>query len=106
MAVVKGTTVIMSCVLNNNSGNNGIGKLKFIYFSVNSENNGINNLSDYPLNLLFYINILLYGALLFLYIIIYIYISRYIFNINYDKFRPKDIFGKILNFIINRYLEI
>jgi len=59
MAVVKGTTVIMSCVLNNNSGNNGIGKLKFIYFSVNSENNGINNLSDYPLNLLFDINILL-----------------------------------------------
>jgi len=42
---------------NNNSGNNG--KLKFIYFSVNSENNGINNLSDYPLNLLFDINILL-----------------------------------------------
>jgi hypothetical protein len=59
MAVVKGTTVIMSCVLNNTSGNNGIGKLKFIYFFVNLENNGINNLSDYSLNLLFDINILL-----------------------------------------------
>jgi len=52
MAVVQGTIVIMSCVLNNNSGNNGIGKLKFIYFSVHFENKGINNLSDYSLNLL------------------------------------------------------
>ena len=82
MAVVQGTTAIMSRVLNSNSGNNG--KLKFIYFSANSENNGINNLSDYPLNLLFDINILLYGALLFLYIILNIYISKYILNINYD----------------------
>lgn len=104
MAVVQGTTAIMSRVLNSNSGNNG--KLKFIYFSANSENNGINNLSDYPLNLLFDINILLYGALLFLYIILNIYISRYILNINYDKFIPKNKFGKILNFIINRYLKI
>lgn len=78
MAVVQGTTAIMSRVLNNNSDNNG--KLKFIYFSANSENNGINNLSDYPLNLLF--------------------------DINYDKFIPKNKFGKILNFIINRYLKI
>ncbi len=108
IAVVQSTTAIMSRVLNNNSANtsNGINKLNFICFSVNSENNGINNLSDYPLNLLFDINILLYGALLFLYIILNIYISRYILNINYNKFIPKNNFGKILNFIVNRYLKI
>ena len=106
MVVVQSTITVMSHILNKNSGNKGIGKLKFIYFSVNSENNDIDNLSDYPLNLLFNVNNLLYGALLFLYIILNIYISRYILNINYDKFIPKNKFGKILNFIINRYLKI
>jgi hypothetical protein len=53
MAVVQGTTAIMYRVLNNNSANNSVNKLKFICFSANSENSGINNLSDYPLNLLF-----------------------------------------------------
>jgi hypothetical protein len=104
MAVVQGTTTIMSRVLNSNSFNN-IDKSKFIYFT-NSDNNGFNNLNDYPLNLLFEINILLYGALLFLYIILNIYISRYISNLNYNKVLPKNNFGKILDFLISRYLKI
>jgi hypothetical protein len=78
MAVVQGTTAIMYRVLNNNSANNSVNKLKFICFSANSENSGINNLSDYPLNLLF----------------------------DYNKFISNNKFGKILNFIINRYLKI
>jgi len=80
--------------------------LNLFVFSVNSENRGINNISDYPLNLLFDINILLNGSLLFLYIILNIYLSRYILNINYNKFIPNNNFGKIFNFIMNRYLKI
>jgi len=105
MAVVQGTTTIMSRVLNNNSSNNKFISNKFICF-VSSDNGSFNNLNDYPLNLLFDINIVLYGALIFLYIILNIYISRYILNLDYNKILPKNNFGKILSFLLSRYLKI
>jgi hypothetical protein len=105
MAVVQGTTAIMCRVLNNSSNSfRGI-RHNFVCI-LTSENDGISNLNDYPLNLLFDINILLYGALLFMYIILNINISRYLLSLNYNKFIPKNSFGNMLSFLINRYLKL
>lgn len=65
MAVVHSTTSIMYRVLNNNSTSLIKGVKKFLSFSAISDNNGVNNLNDYPLNLLHDVDILLYGALIF-----------------------------------------
>jgi hypothetical protein len=107
MVVIQSTTAIMSRILNNHntSSLSGIDKHKFINLCLTS-NNSINNLNDYPLNLLFDVNMLLYGALLFLYIILNVYISKYLLNSDYNKFIPNNNFGKILSFLLSRYLKI
>lgn len=105
MAAVQATTTIMSRVLNNNGTNSSNDVNKFIC-SLATDNNGINNLNGYPLNLLFEINTLLYAALLFLLIILNIYIAKYISNLNYSKFIPNNNIGKVLNFLISRYIKI
>ena len=97
---------IMSRVLNNTGSSRGINVKQNLICLTSDNNNIVNNLNDYPLNLLFDINILLYGALLFLYIILNIYISKYILSLNYNKFIPNNNFGKILSFLLNRYLKI
>lgn len=106
MAVIQGTTAIMSRVLNNTGSSRGINVKQNLICLTSDNNNIVNNLNYYPLNLLFDINILLYGALLFLYIILNIYISKYILSLNYNKFIPNNNFGKILSFLLNRYLKI
>lgn len=106
MIVIQGTTAIMTRILNNNTNSGNNIRQNLVYFSLTSENNNINSLNDYPLNLLPDINLLLYGALLFIYIILNIYISKYLLSLNYNKFIPNNNFGKILSFLINRYLKI
>ena len=102
MAVVQGTTAIMSKVLSNQSCSQDFVKKSL----TASASNNTGSLNDYPLNLLFELNTLIYGALLFLIIILNIYIAKYIANINYNKYLPTNKFGVILNKIILRYIKI
>ena len=63
-------------------------------------------LNNYPLNLLEDGNLLLYAALLFLIVIFNIYLVNYIIKKDFNKYLPKNKLGKILNTLINRYINI
>jgi len=104
MAIVQAGTGIMSKILNSNN-NNIVNKLvsNFI-FPKNSNSDTI--LNNYPLNLLEDVNLLLYAALLFLIVIFNIYLVNYIIKKDFNKYLPKNKLGKILNTLINRYINI
>src|SRR5436309_2419317 len=77
--------------------------------NITDINDLIFNISDknnYPLNLLEDVNLLLYAALLFLIVIFNIYLVNYIIKKDFNKYLPKNKLGKILNTLINRYINI
>jgi hypothetical protein len=66
----------------------------------------VNDFNEYPLNLLPEINKLLTAELMFLMIILNIFFVKYLSKIEYTKYIPKNKLGKILLYIINRYLTV
>jgi hypothetical protein len=75
-------------------------------FVVSDNNNTNNILNNYPLYLLSQVNILLYCVIIYLSIIINIYVVKYVVNIKYSKFLPKNKLGKVLNYLLDRYVKI
>jgi hypothetical protein len=105
-AFVQVNTYYMSCVLNkgNNISNN---TNNLVDYMLNVDKNNVDNIfNNYSLDLLEGININLYLALFFLYLIFNIYLGRYIISLNYNKYLPNNKIGKILDYLLNRYIKI
>lgn len=106
MGTVQATTAIMSKVLNKNNNNNLSNSFIGNMFT-NSNTNELNNLlSEFPFNLLPEMNHLVNIEILFLSILFNIYIVNILTKFNYSKYIPKNKLGKILNFLISRYITI
>lgn len=105
-AFVQVNTYYMSRALNkgNNISNN---TNNLVDYMLNVDKNNVDNIfNNYSLDLLEGININLYLALFFLYLIFNIYLGRYIISLNYNKYLPNNKIGKILYYLLNRYIKI
>lgn len=106
---VEVSSGVMSRVFNHGSSskNNTTKLVEFLIDSGNNQANNTNNvLNNYPLDLLFDVNTLLMLSVFFLYVIASIYISKYIASVDYTKYLPNNKFGKVLSFLVNRYVWI
>lgn len=105
MVGIQATTYIMSYFLNSGlSNNNNVNKL--IDLMVISNNNTNSVLNNYPLGALSQVNTLLALSILFLYLIGSIYVGRYVVKINYTKYFPNNKIGKVLDFLLSRYIKL
>jgi hypothetical protein len=78
---------------------------------INEFNTGTNkniNLDDYPLNLLFELDQLINVEIIFMVIILNVFITNILINNSskIDNYIPKNLFGKVLDFIIQRFIKI
>lgn len=125
-AAVYGATTFgalgLSRGFNNINNNSNIKKL--IEDNLNNNSNSINydynvfplniftdpilieKYPDFPLNILIDINGLNNIILFFLFIIINTHLADYILKFNYKQYIPNNKFGKVLEFFINRYINL
>ncbi len=75
-------------------------------FSNTSDNNSINNLNDYPLNIIFDINLMVYAALFFLILIFNVFLGKYLLNKNYTKYLFNNSFHHILYKLLVIYIKL
>jgi len=105
MLAVQGTSTIMSKILNANNKEDGN---KYISDLLSNTDSKILNdkYTEFPLNLLPEMNTLVNVQLLFIIILLNIFIVNILTTIDYSKYIPNNKLGKLLLFIIERYIKL